>query len=39
MLRYGLGRNPYCNVRDTLDMALPVFGPFPIEGVAPAAAK
>lgn len=37
-LRYGLGRNPYCNVRDTLDMALPAFGPFPIEGIPPAAA-
>lgn len=36
-LRYGLGRNPYCNVRDTLDMALPAFGPVPIEGI-PAAA-
>lgn len=30
-LRYGLGRNPYCNVRDTLDMGLPVFGPLAIE--------
>ena len=37
-LRYGLGRNPYCNVRDTLDMALPSFGPFPIEGIPPPAA-
>ena len=36
-LRYGVGRNPYCNVRDTADMALPVFGPFPIEGIPPAA--
>jgi sialate O-acetylesterase len=36
-LKYGLGRDPYCNVRDTLDMALPVFGPVPIEGIpAPA---
>jgi sialate O-acetylesterase len=36
-LKYGLGRNPYCNVRDTFDMALPVFGPMAIEGVpAPA---
>jgi sialate O-acetylesterase len=32
-LKYGLGRDPYCNVRDTLDMALPVFGPVPIEGI------
>jgi sialate O-acetylesterase len=34
-LKYGLGRNPYCNVRDTLDMALPVFGPVAIEGIPP----
>lgn len=34
-LRYGLGRNPYCNVRDTLDMAMPAFGPIPIEGIPP----
>ena len=39
MLRYGMGRNPYCNVRDTLDMGLPVFGPFPIEGLPPAKPK
>ena len=38
-LRYGMGRNPYCNVRDTLDMALPVFGPFPIEGLPAMAPK
>jgi sialate O-acetylesterase len=37
-LRYGVGRNPYCNVRDTADMALPAFGPMPIDGTAPAAA-
>lgn len=30
-LYYGAGRDPYCNVRDTADMALPVFGPFPIQ--------
>jgi sialate O-acetylesterase len=35
-LRYGMGRDPYCNVRDTMDMALPVFGPVPIEGIAAA---
>jgi sialate O-acetylesterase len=37
-LRYGYGRDPYCNVRDTLDMALPTFGPMAIEGVAAATA-
>jgi sialate O-acetylesterase len=30
-LRYGAGKDPYCNVRDMQDMALPVFGPMPIE--------
>jgi sialate O-acetylesterase len=30
-LRYGAGKDPYCNVRDMEDMALPVFGPMPIE--------
>lgn len=29
-LRYGAGKDPYCNVRDTADMALPVFGPMAI---------
>ena len=29
-LRYGAGKDPYCNVRDTSDMALPAFGPLPI---------
>jgi sialate O-acetylesterase len=29
-LRYGAGKDPYCNVRDTNDMALPVFGPMAI---------
>ncbi len=26
-LHYGYGRDPYCNVRDEADMAVPVFGP------------
>lgn len=30
-LRYGAGKDPYCNVRDEAGMALPVFGPMPIE--------
>ena len=29
-LRYGAGKDPYCNVRDTSDMALPAFGPLAI---------
>ena len=30
-LWYGYGKDPYCNVRDSLGMALPVFGPLPVE--------
>lgn len=30
-LYYGAGKDPYCNVRDTSDMALPVFGPLKIQ--------
>ncbi len=30
-LRYGAGKDPYCNIVDLGDMALPVFGPIPIE--------
>ncbi|MBL8233151.1 MAG: sialate O-acetylesterase [Bryobacterales bacterium] len=30
-LRYGAGKDPYCNVRDMRDMALPVFGSMPVE--------
>ncbi|HUQ91048.1 MAG TPA: sialate O-acetylesterase [Bryobacteraceae bacterium] len=30
-LRYGFGKDPYCNVRDQADMAAPVFGPMVIE--------
>ncbi len=29
-LQYGAGKDPYCNIRDTADMALPAFGPIPI---------
>lgn len=29
-LRYGAGKDPYCNVRDAAQMGLPVFGPIPI---------
>ncbi|MGH9664790.1 MAG: sialate O-acetylesterase [Bryobacteraceae bacterium] len=31
VLWYGFGKNPYCNLRDTADMAAPVFGPMPIQ--------
>jgi len=30
-LWYGLGIDPYCNVTDSADMAVPVFGPVPVE--------
>jgi len=30
-LRYGFGKDPYCNLRDEQDMAAPVFGPMAIE--------
>ncbi len=30
-LWYGYGKDPYCNVRDSLGMALPVFGPLLVE--------
>lgn len=30
-LRYGFGKDPYCNLRDDADMAAPVFGPMAIE--------
>ena len=29
-LRYGFGKDPYCNVRDAMDMAVPAFGPLVI---------
>ena len=31
VLWYGFGKNPYCNLRDTADMAAPVFGPMAIQ--------
>jgi sialate O-acetylesterase len=31
VLWYGYGKDPYCNIRDYYDMAVPVFGPMPIE--------
>jgi sialate O-acetylesterase len=31
VLRYGYGKDPYCNIRDYYDMAVPAFGPMPIE--------
>ncbi len=31
-LWYGYGTNPYCNVVDEQDMALPAFGPIPLPG-------
>jgi len=32
-LWYGYGLNPHCNVVDKLDMALPAFGPIPMDEV------
>lgn len=29
---YGMGRDPYCNIVDMEDMAVPVFGPTPCDG-------
>jgi sialate O-acetylesterase len=29
-LRYGWGKDPYCNLTDEEDMAVPAFGPIPI---------
>ena len=29
-LTYGWGHNPYCNITDAEDMALPAFGPYPL---------
>lgn len=29
-LHYGAGKDPYCNLRDSADMAVPVFGPMAI---------
>jgi sialate O-acetylesterase len=33
-LWYGYGLDPYCNLTDGLDMAVPVFGPIVLDGVA-----
>jgi sialate O-acetylesterase len=30
-LWYGHGFDPYCNLTDALDMAVPVFGPIPLD--------
>jgi sialate O-acetylesterase len=30
-LWYGHGHNPYCNLTDSLDMAVPAFGPIPLD--------
>jgi sialate O-acetylesterase len=30
-LWYGQGKDPYCNIRDIADMALPMFGPMAVE--------
>jgi sialate O-acetylesterase len=32
-LWYGYGLDPYCNLTDTADMAVPVFGPVPLDDV------
>lgn len=32
-LWYGWGRDPSCNLVDALDMAVPVFGPVPLDGI------
>ncbi len=32
-LWYGWGRDPYCNLVDSLDMAVPVFGPIALDGI------
>jgi hypothetical protein len=32
-LWYGHGYDPYCNLTDPLDMAVPVFGPIPLDDV------
>jgi type 1 glutamine amidotransferase len=33
-LWYGHGLDPYCNLTDSMDMAVPVFGPIPIDDLA-----
>lgn len=36
-LWYGHGYDPYCNLVDSADMAVPVFGPIPLDPIIPAA--
>ena len=31
VLHYGWGKDPFCNVTDSQDMAVPVFGPMPVK--------
>ena len=38
-LWYGHGLNPYCNLIDGLDMAVPVFGPIALDGILAATAS
>ena len=38
MLWYGYGVDPYCNLVDGLDMAVPAFGPVPLDELEPAEA-
>ena len=33
-LWYGYGLDPYCNLTDGMDMAVPVFGPIPLDDIA-----
>ena len=33
-LWYGHGLDPYCNLTDGMDMAVPVFGPIPLDDIA-----
>ncbi|WP_165067865.1 sialate O-acetylesterase [Paludisphaera rhizosphaerae] len=37
-LWYGYGYDPYCNLTDSADMAVPVFGPVPLDPILPAPA-
>jgi sialate O-acetylesterase len=33
-LWYGYGTDPYCNLTDSMDMAVPVFGPIPLDDLS-----
>lgn len=35
VLHYGFGKDPYCNLRDSADMAAPVFGPMEVRTQSP----